>query len=272
MKSMSAYCTTCGARRAEGAKYCSHCEAAFKDETSPPADSPPGYGADWFVGATVVLAALVTGAILGGDALIGRSVAAPETTVVRNQRLTPDGFITDGPVQPVEETPTEVWTPAPSEDETSDIPTVSTEPTESVTPSEPVLGNDVVAVAPEAAQNPAAADVVQLLTAYFTAINNHDYDGHQAQLTRAARTNMSRQEFEKGYRSTVDSEITLVSLSTATDGRLLAQVSFVSRQDAADGPDGQTCTRWTLGKFLEGQGTGLRIGKALSGHSSREAC
>ena len=271
---MTSYCTTCGTRRAEGTKYCSQCEAAFKDDTDRAADRPAGYGPDWFVGATVVLAALVTGAILGGDALIARSVAVPEAAA-HNYHLTPDGFITDGPVESVQ-TPTEVWTPAPSEDETSEIPSVpteSTEPTESVTPSEaPTVGNELVTVAPAAAQDPAAADVVQLLTAYFTAINNHDYDSHQAQLTRAARATMSRQDFAKGYRSTVDSEITLLGLSTATDGRLLADVSFISRQDAEDGPDGQTCTHWTVGKFLEGQGTSLRIGKALSGHAGHEAC
>ncbi|NIK57328.1 hypothetical protein [Kribbella shirazensis] len=218
----------------------------------------------------MVLAAVVTGAILGGDALITRSVAAPETSGY-NQRIAPDGSITDGPVDPVE-TPSESWTPAPTEDETSDAPPVSSEPTETPVPSVPTVGNEVVAVAPEAAQDPSAADVVELLTAYFTAINNHDYDSYQAQHTRAARAALTRKQFTAGFGSTIDSEITLLGLSTATDGRLLAQVSFTSTQKAEDGPDGQTCTRWTVGKFLEGQGTNLRIGKALSGHSTHEAC
>ena len=270
---MSVYCTICGTRRPEGATYCSQCEAAFKDEAadSRTAGGPPPYGTGWFVGATVVLAAVVTGAILGGDALIARSVAAPEAAASQNYHLTPDGFITDGPVEPVE-TPSEVWTPAPTEDETSDIPSVSTEPAESVAPSVPVVGNELITVTPEAAQDPSAADVVQLLTAYFTAINNHDYDAHQAQLTRAARAAMTRKQFTSGFRSTVDSEITLTGLSIARDGRLVAEVSFVSRQNAEDGPKGQTCTRWTVGKFFEGQGANLRIGKSLSGASRYDAC
>ncbi|RZT19753.1 hypothetical protein EV649_2890 [Kribbella sp. VKM Ac-2569] len=269
---MSVYCTICGTRRPEGAKYCSHCEAAFKDEAadSRTTQGPPGYGTGWFVGATVVLAAIVTGVILGGDALIARSVAAPDLTAY-NQRITPDGRITYGPVEPVE-TPAEEWTPSPTEDETSDIPPVSTEPAESVAPSVPAVGNELITVTPEAAQDPAAADVVQLLTAYFTAINNHDYDAHQAQLTRAARAAMTRKEFTSGFRSTVDSEITLAGLSIARDGRMVAEVSFVSRQNAEDGPERQTCTRWTVGKFFEGQGTSLRIGKALSGSARYEAC
>jgi hypothetical protein len=273
---MSVYCTRCGARRAAGAEYCTQCEAAFKDETADSragrvAERAPGYGTGWFVGATAVLAAIVTGAILGGDALIARSVAAPEATAADYYRLTPDGNITDGPVQPVE-TPSESWTPAPTEDETSSSQPVSPEPTEPAVPSVPPVGNELITVAPEAAQDPSAPEVVELLTAYFTAINNHDYDRYQAQHTRGAQATTSRKSFTSGYRSTADSEITLVGLSTATDGRLLAQVSFVSNQNAEDGPDAQTCTRWTVGKFLEGQATNLRIGKALSGHVSHEAC
>ncbi|WP_410784936.1 zinc ribbon domain-containing protein [Kribbella sp. C-35] len=269
---MSVYCTICGTRRPEGAKYCSQCEAAFKDEVavSRTAYGPSGDGTGRFVGATMVLAAVVTGVILGGDALIARSVAAPEA-LVYNQRLTPEGLITDGPVVPVE-TPSENWVPAPTEEYTSDTPSASPEPTESVAPSVPAVGNELITVSPEAAQDPAAADVVRVLTAYFTAINNHDYDGHQAQLTRAARASMTRKEFTTGFRSTVDSEITLVGLTIATDARLVAEVTFVSQQNAEDGPDGQTCTRWTVGKFFEGQGTSLRIGKALSGTSRYEAC
>ncbi|TCC18277.1 hypothetical protein [Kribbella speibonae] len=214
-----------------------------------------------------MLAAIVTGAILGGDALITRSVAAPDIPSY-NQRLTPDGYVTTGPVEP-EEAPSETWTPAPTEDETTTTPTESTEP---AAPSVPAVGNELVAVTTEAAQDASAAAVVEVLTAYFTAINNRDYDAYQAQHTRAARAAMTRKQFTSGFRSTVDTEITVTGLSIARDGRLVAEVSFVSQQNAEDGPDGQTCTRWTVGKFFEGQGTNLRIGKALSGSSRHEAC
>ncbi|WP_329002416.1 hypothetical protein OHA18_04780 [Kribbella sp. NBC_00709] len=265
---MPAYCTSCGTRRAQGDEVCSHCEAAFKDtgfkdtgETRS-ADGPPGHGTSWFVGLTMVLAVLVTGGILGADALIGRATAAATEQTLYNQRLTPDGYI-----EPAEETPTDPWVPPATEDETSEPTPVPAETT-----ATPEVGNELIAVAPEAAQDPTAADVVRLLTSYFTAINNHDYDSYQVLLTRAARATQSRKQFTDGFRSTVDSEITLVGLGTATDGRQLAQVSFVSTQNAEDGPDGQTCTRWTVGKFIEGQGADLQIGKALSGHASREAC
>ncbi|HET6740867.1 MAG TPA: hypothetical protein VFH76_18105 [Kribbella sp.] len=272
---MSTYCTTCGTRRAEEAKYCALCEAAFKDEnaatrTPRTSDSAPGYGTGWFVGATVVLAAIVTGAILGGNALLGRFLAGPEA-VAQSQYLTPDGRITSGPTEPAG-TPVESWPPSPTEDEITDSPSVLPEPSQPAVSTAPVIGNDLISVEPAAAQDPAAVDVVRLLTAYFTAINSHDYDSYQAQQTRAARATTTRKEFASGYRSTVDSQIKLLSLTTAADGRLLADVSFISTQNAEDGPDGQACTHWTVGKFLEGQGTSLRIGRALSGHSSHKAC
>ncbi|MFD3403904.1 hypothetical protein ACFWUU_24675 [Kribbella sp. NPDC058693] len=212
----------------------------------------------------MVLAVVVTGGILGIDALVGRATAAASDQVLQNQWLTPDGYITSGP-QPAEETPSDPWVPPATEDETSEPVPIETTPT-------PEVGNELIAVDPAAAEEPAAADVVRLLTSYFTAINNHDYDSYQVLLTPAALATQTRKQFTNGFRSTLDSEITLLGLSTATDGRLLAQVSFVSRQNAIDGPDGQTCTRWTVGKFLEGQGTDLLIGKALSGHASHTSC
>ncbi|MFC6161915.1 hypothetical protein [Kribbella jiaozuonensis] len=262
---MPAYCTSCGTRRAEGDEVCSHCEAAFKDtDETRSADGPPGHGTSWFVGLTMVLAVVVTGGILGIDAMIGRATAAASDQVLQNQWLTPDGYITSGP-KPAEETPSDSWVPPATEDETSEPVPIETTPT-------PEVGNELIAVDPAAAEEPAAADVVRLLTSYFTAINDHDYDSYQVLLTPAALATQTRKQFTNGFRSTVDSEITLLGLSTATDGRLLAQVSFVSRQNGIDGPDGQTCTRWTVGKFLEGQGTDLLIGKALSGHASHTAC
>lgn len=263
---MPAYCTSCGTRRAEGDEVCSRCEAAFKDvDETRSADSPPGHGASWFVGLTMVLAVIVTGGILGVDALIGRATAAASDQALQHQWLTPDGYITSGPVEPAEETPSEPWVPPATEDETSEPVPIETTPT-------PEVGNELIAVDPAAAQEPTAPDVVRLLTSYFTVINNHDYESYQVLLTPAALATQTRKQFTNGFRSTVDSDITLLGLSTATDGRLLAQVSFVSRQNAEDGPDGQTCTRWTVGKFLEGEGANLQIGKALSGHASHEAC
>lgn len=271
---MSAYCTTCGTRRAETAKFCSHCEAGFEESRPTRAtEAPPGHEESWFVGATVILAVVVVLGILGANALIADALAVPGSADISDSRSSgdrvgPDGFITPESVDPATEgAPTETWSPTPTEYETTEPP-----PEPTPTP-EPTLGNDLVAVAPEAALDPAAAAVVQLLTAHFAAINAHDYAGYQATHTRAARAKLTSKQFTAGYRSTVNSDITVLGLSTATDGRRLAEVSFTSNQNAADGPEGQTCTHWTVGKFLEGQGTTLLIGKAPTSYKSRhEAC
>jgi hypothetical protein len=130
----------------------------------------------------------------------------------------------------------------------------------------------VVAVAPKASQHAATRAVVELLTNYFVSINVRDYPRYRLLHTRAERAKLTQKQFSTGYRSTHDSKALLLDIGSAADGRLLAVVFFVSRQDSSDGPDGQTCTRWTIGKFLEQEGTSLRIGKAPPGYSTYDAC
>ncbi len=272
---MSAYCTICGTRRTEPAKFCSHCEAGFEESRPTRAtEAPPGHDESWFVGATVVLAVVVVLGILGTNALISDALATPSAADTSDTRSSggfvgPDGFVTPGSVDPAPtETTTETWSPTPTEYETTEPPA---EPTP--TP-EPTLGDDLVSVAPAAAHDPTtAAAVVDLLSTYFRSINNHDYITYQSQQTPAAQALLKRSQFAIGFRSTVNSEITLLSITPTADGRLLAKVAFTSNQDAADGPEGQTCTRWTVGKFLKGELPTLLIDKAPKGYkSTHKAC
>lgn len=255
---MSVYCTACGTRRAEPAKYCAQCEAGF-EESRPTrsTDAPTSYGQSWYVGATVVLAVVVTLAIIGLNALATRSVnGLIEDSTATGSRVLGYKIDSDGYVVPAEESPTpeetSTWTPSPTEDETTLEPTP--EPTSEPTPTpEPTLGNDLVSVGPEAEQDPSAPAVLEVLTAYYRAINDHDYATYQAQQTRASQVQTTRTEFAKGFRSTVNSEIVIQALTPTDDGRLLASVTFTSNQAAADGPKGQSCTKWAVGKFLKGQ-------------------
>lgn len=251
---MSVYCTACGTRRAEPAKYCARCEAGF-EESRPTrsADAPTSYGQGWYVGATVVLAIVVTLAIVGLNALLTRSVSGLiEDSTAAGSRALGYKIDSNGYVVPAEGSPTpeetSTWTPEPTEDETTLEPTPEPAPT-----PEPTLGNDLVSVGPDAEQDPAAAAVLEVLTAYYRAINDHDYATYQAQQTRAAQAQTTRSEFAKGFRSTVNSEVVIQTLTPTDDGRLLARVTFTSNQAAADGPKGQTCTKWAVGKFLKGQ-------------------
>ncbi|MEU0093685.1 hypothetical protein [Kribbella sp. NPDC006257] len=260
---MSVYCTVCGTRRAESANYCTHCEAGF-EESHPTrsTEAPASYGQGWYVGATVALAVAVTLVIIGLNALIVHSVNGTiedSDSRIFGSKLDSNGYVVPAEGNPTsEEAPT--WSPPPTEYVTTE-PTF--EPTPDPTPTpEPTLGNELVSITPEAAQNPAASAVIELLTTYYRAINDHDYLTYQAQQTRAAQALLTRPDFATGFRSTVNSEVVVQALTPTADGRLLASVTFTSNQDAADGPKSQTCTRWAVGKFLKGRSPALLIDKA----------
>lgn len=263
---MSVYCTTCGTRRAESAKYCTHCEAGF-EESHPTrsTEAPASYGQGWYVGATVVLAVVVTFAIIGLNALLTRSVNdVIDDSTTADSRIFGSKLDSNGYVVPADGNPTSEEAPALTPSPTEYVTTEPTfEPTPDPTPTpEPTLGNDLVSITPEAAQNSDAPAVVELLTAYYRAINDHDYLTYQAQQTRAAQAQLTRPDFATGFRSTVNSAVVIQALTPTADGRLLASITFTSNQDAADGPKGQTCTDWSVGKFLKGRSPAFLIDKA----------
>ncbi|WP_432944641.1 hypothetical protein ACQPXM_03440 [Kribbella sp. CA-253562] len=218
----------------------------------------------------MMLAAAVVLGILGINALISNALTTPASAGAGAGDVVhvgSDGYISPGVApQTSEDAPTETWSPSPTEDETT------TEPPAEPTPTpEPTLGNDLVSVAPEAAQDPATPVVVDLLTSYFTAINDNDYVTYQAQQTPAAQALMTRPKFATGFRSTTNSDVTLLSLTPTADGRRLAKITFTSNQDAADGPQGQTCTRWSVSKFLKGEPPTLQIDKAPKSYKATYA-
>jgi hypothetical protein len=80
---------------------------------------------------------------------------------------------------------------------------------------------------------------------------------------------MTRAQFDKGYRSTADSDETLVGISTASDGDMAAEVTFTSHQDPADSPDqSQSCTSWDISLFLSQGGSGYLIDPAPSDYKA----
>jgi hypothetical protein len=268
---MTAFCTACGKRREGAEQVCTKCSTPFDDVPVRIETPPATYGPAWYIALSLVLAALVVGAVLGGRLLFhgGDSSADPGDSSVT---LAPETTYTEQPTYPETETTYTEDTPTSTED----TPTYTEEPTETIT-SEPVtpevsLGNSTVAISETAATNPAAAAVVALLTSYFTAINDHDYAAYKKVHTKALRSDMTEAEFTKGYRSTQDSEIVITDLGTGPDGRLMASVTFISTQDAADGRDQQGCTKWTVGKFLQREGSAYRIGQGLKGFADHSSC
>ena len=131
-----------------------------------------------------------------------------------------------------------------------------------------------VTVGAAASQDPDAASVAAFLGQYFAAINAHDYQSYLSLLGPQVQQGMTQAQFEKGYRSTVDSNETLVGISTASDGDLAAEATFTSHQNPADSPDhSESCTDWDITLFLTQSGSGYLIDPAPAGYqASYQAC
>jgi hypothetical protein len=148
--------------------------------------------------------------------------------------------------------------------------TIETPPPSTTTPS-PYAGNSVVTVAPAAANNPVAPTVVRMLTRYFNDINNRDFDDYRLLFAQELHPSLDPQQLAIGYRSTTDSGAKLASVAVAPDGRPAATVTFTSQQNAADGPDGETCTNWTLTFYLQTEGNATVFGPRPPGYSAQHS-
>jgi hypothetical protein len=130
-------------------------------------------------------------------------------------------------------------------------------------------GTGAVTVAAGAAQDPDASSVADFLGQYFDAINAHDYQSYLSLLSPQVQQGMTQAQFDNGYRSTADSNETLVGISTASDGDLSAEVTFISHQDPADSPDkSESCTDWDISLFLTQGGSGYLIDPAPPGYKA----
>jgi hypothetical protein len=131
-----------------------------------------------------------------------------------------------------------------------------------------------VTVGAGASQDTAASSVAGFLGQYFAAINARDYQSYFSMLSPQVQQGMTQAQFEKGYRSTADSNETLVGISAAPDGDLAAEVTFTSHQNPADSPDqSESCTDWDITVFLAQSGSGYVIDPAPADyHASYQPC
>lgn len=107
-----------------------------------------------------------------------------------------------------------------------------------------------VAVAPTAVGAPHRAAVVSFLTAYFTAINNHDYAAYQQLFNPALRSDLTETGFGIGYGTTTDSSIMLHGITVMATGELVAKVTFTSQQQPQTSPTNSPCTAWNVSLYL----------------------
>ncbi len=128
-----------------------------------------------------------------------------------------------------------------------------------------------VSLAPAAALYPEADQIESVISTYFQAINGRDYTAYLT--TQSPGQALTAGQFQTGFRSTQDSNMVITSIGQGPDGRPAADVTFTSRQQPQDGPEGESCTDWQVTMFFDGQAGTYTIGAPAGGyHASYQAC
>jgi hypothetical protein len=126
-------------------------------------------------------------------------------------------------------------------------------------------------LAPAAALYPGAVAIEKVIDRYFQAINSRDY---AAYLTTQSPDNvMTASQFQAGFESTRDSDVLITGITSGFDGRPAADVTFTSRQQPHDGPDGESCTNWHVTMYFDGSARTYTIGAPPNGYKAAyQAC
>ena len=149
----------------------------------------------------------------------------------------------------------------------SSAPPTSAQP--SSTP--PTTAADAAVLAPAAARYPGAAAIQAVMSRYFQAINGRDYAAYRA--TQSPGIAMTASQFQAGFGSTQDSDVLVTGITTAPGGRPAADVTFTSRQQPQDGPEGESCTNWHVTMYFDGTAGTWTIGAPPAGYrASYQTC
>jgi hypothetical protein len=149
----------------------------------------------------------------------------------------------------------------------SSAPPTSAQP--SSTP--PTTAADVAVLAPAAARYPGAAAIQAVMSRYFQAINGRDYAAYRG--TQSPGIAMTASQFQAGFESTQDADVLVTGITTAPGGRPAADVTFTSRQQPQDGPEGESCTNWHVTMYFDGSAGTYTIGAPPNGYkASYKAC
>jgi hypothetical protein len=130
---------------------------------------------------------------------------------------------------------------------------------------------DLASLAPAAALYPGASAIESVVNRYFQAINGRDYSAYQA--TQSPGIAMTASQFQAGFESTQDADVLVTGITTAPGGRPAADVTFTSRQQPQDGPEGESCTNWHVTMYFDGSAGTYTIGAPPNGYkASYQAC
>jgi hypothetical protein len=163
--------------------------------------------------------------------------------------------------------------PATSGRPTTPTPSDASSATPSGTPRASSPDGFTVLIAPGLSRNPAAHQVDGLLMSYFTAINAHNFGQYASTFLPSIRHQLSAASFASGYKSTRDSNASLVGIGVAPRHGLAVTVTFTSTQRPVPSLGVTGCTYWAVTLFLGEHGSGFLIGAAPSGyHPYHHAC
>jgi hypothetical protein len=129
----------------------------------------------------------------------------------------------------------------------------------------------LASLAPAAALYPGASAIESVVNRYFQAINGRDYSAYQA--TQSPGIAMTASQFQAGFASTRDSAVLITGITTMPGGQPAADVSFTSRQQPQDGPEGESCTNWHVTMYFDGSAGTYTIGAPPNGYKAAyQAC
>jgi hypothetical protein len=129
----------------------------------------------------------------------------------------------------------------------------------------------LASLAPAAALYPGASAIESVVNRYFQAINGRDYAAYQA--TQSPGIAMTASQFQAGFASTRDSDVLITGITTMPGGQPAADMTFTSRQQPQDGPEGESCTNWHVTMYFDGSAGTYTIGAPPNGYkASYQAC
>jgi hypothetical protein len=124
----------------------------------------------------------------------------------------------------------------------------------------------LASLAPAAALYPGASAIETVINRYFQAINSRDYAAYQA--TQSPGIAMTASQFQAGFESTQDSDVLITGITTMPGGQPAADVTFTSRQQPQDGPEGESCTNWHVTMYFDDSAGTYTIGASPNGYKA----
>jgi hypothetical protein len=129
----------------------------------------------------------------------------------------------------------------------------------------------LASLAPAAALYPGASAIESVVNRYFQAINGRDYAAYRA--TQSPGIAMTASQFQAGFASTQDADVLITGITTMPGGQPAADVTFTSRQQPQDGPEGESCTDWHVTMYFDGSAGTYTIGAPPNGYKAAyQAC